>query len=49
MERVEGPDGEDVESCPTIDESLGDEHVADGRRAKEWEGTGGRHALELVG
>jgi hypothetical protein len=30
LEGLEGLDREDVEPCPSIDESLGDEYVADG-------------------
>ena len=48
LELVECLDGKNIEPCTAINESLGDEDVADGWRAEHWESTGSCRALELV-
>ena len=48
LEIVECFHGQYVESCPTIDEGLGDKHVADDWGTKQREDSGCGRALELI-
>ena len=48
MEVVEHVDGQDVEPCATVDEGLGNLHIADDWGAKHREGASGGRALELI-
>ena len=48
LEAVERVDGQDFESCATINEGLGNLHVADDWGAKHREGASGGRALELI-
>ena len=49
LEVVERVDGQDVEPCAAVDESLGDLHIADDWGAQHRECASGGCALELVG
>ena len=48
LEVVERVDGQDVEPCATIDEGLGNLHVADDWGTKHREDSGCCRALELI-
>ena len=48
LESVERLDGENIEPCSTIIESLGDGYVADDGGAEHGDRASGGHALELV-
>ena len=48
MKVVKRVDGHDVEPCATVDESLGDLHVADDWGTKHREGASGSRTLELI-
>ena len=48
LERFKHLDGQDVEPCATVDEGLGNLHIADDWRAQHREGAGGGRALELI-
>ena len=48
LEIVERLDGQDVESCSTINEGPGDLHIADDWGAKHRENSGRCRALELI-
>ena len=49
LEPVERLDRENIEPYSTINEGLGDDHIADHGRAGHWERAGSGRALELVG
>ena len=48
LEVVERVDGQDVEPCAAVDESLGDLHIADDWGAKHREDSGRCRTLELI-
>ena len=48
LEVVECFHGQDVEPCPSIDEGLGDQHVADDWGTKHREDSGRGRTLELI-